>query len=205
VSDHTTPELLEFIHRWLPASPARVVEVGCGDGALTRRLGEEGYGALGVDPEAPEGNRFVRSTLEEFRFEAPLDAAVAIRSLHHLHDPARALDNLRALLKPGGRLVAFEFAVEHVDNAALNWLEARGLAHPVQESSLDEVIPLADLRAELEQRFHPLAAEPASYLAREAGREDLVADEEAALRAGLIKPTGMRLAYERPRLLEAPR
>jgi hypothetical protein len=35
------------------------------------------------------------------------------------------------------------------------------------------------------------------YLAREAHREDLVVAEEEAIRAGEIKPAGMRLVLER--------
>lgn len=115
---HLTPELLAFILRWLPPPPAHVLEVGCGDGALTRRLAERGFEALGLDPEAPDEDGFVGFTLEEFRSGAEFHATVAIRSLHHLHDPDRALDNLSALLRPGARLVVFEFAVENVDDAA---------------------------------------------------------------------------------------
>jgi SAM-dependent methyltransferase len=194
---HLTAELWDFILRWLPARPARVLDIGCGDGTLTRRLVREGYDATGLDPEAPREEGYLRDRLEDFRSRATFDAAVAVRSLHHLHDRVLALDNLQALLRPGGRVVAFEFAVEHVDAAALDWLDAKGIAHPVQESALDEVIPLAELRADLERRFRRLASEPATYLAREGGREDLVGDEEAAVRAGTLKPAGMRLAYER--------
>jgi SAM-dependent methyltransferase len=203
VSDHLTPELWSFILRWLPARPARVLDVGCGDGTLTRRLVDEGYDTTGLDPEAPREEGYLRDTLEEFRANATFDAAVAVRSLHHLHDRALALDNLKALLRAGGRLVAFEFAVEHVDEAARGWLEANEVAHPVQESDFDEVIPLLELRAELERRFRPLASEPATYLAREGGREDLVGDEDAAVRAGALKAAGMRLAYERARVKDS--
>jgi SAM-dependent methyltransferase len=197
VTAHLTPELWDFILRWLPARPARVLDVGCGDGTLTRRLVGEGYDATGLDPEAPREEGYLRDTLEEFRSQATFDAAVAVRSLHHLHDPVRALDNLQGLLRPGGRLIAFEFAVEHVDDAARQWLCGRGLPPPVGESSVDEVISLSELRVDLDRRFRLLASEPATYLAREADREDLVREEEAATRSGVLRPAGMRLAYER--------
>ena len=197
MSDHLTPELWDFILRWLPHRPARVLDVGCGDGTLTRRLEGAGYDATGLDPDAPREEGYLRDTLEEFRATATFDAAVAVRSLHHLHDPVLALDNLQALLRPGGRLVAFEFAVEDLDDDARRWLTAEGVAPPLSESGLNEVIPLAELRTELERRFAVLDSEPATYLAREAGREDLVGAEEAAVRAGILRPAGMRLAYER--------
>ena len=197
MSDHLTPELWDFILRWLPARPARVLDIGCGDGTSTRRLIREGYDATGLDPEAPREEGYLRDTLEEFRSKATFDAAVAVRSLHHLDDQVRALDNLQSLLRPAGRLVAFEFAVEHFDDDARRWLKAEGVAPPVSESGLDEVIPLGELRAELERRLLPLDAEPATYLARNGGREDLVGSEEEAVRAGILRPAGMRLAYER--------
>jgi SAM-dependent methyltransferase len=201
---HLTPELLEFVLRWLPTPPVRVIDVGCGDGALTRRLAGEGYDAVGLDPEAPEGEGFVRSTLEELPPGSEFDAAVAVRSLHHLRDPDLGLDNLHALLRPGGRLVAFEFAVENVDEAALRWLEERDLPPPVRESPIEEVIPLQQLRRQVERRFRLLAEQPTTYLVREAGREDLVGEEEAAVREGILRPAGMRLAYERFRLEDSP-
>jgi SAM-dependent methyltransferase len=197
VKRHLTPELWDFILRWLPERPARVLDVGCGDGTLTRRLIAEGYDATGLDPEAPREEGYLRDTLEEFRSTATFDAAVAVRSLHHLHDPVLGLDNLRALLRPGGRLVAFEFAVEHTDDDARRWLSSEGVAPPVSEPGLNEVTPLGELRAELERRFGVLGSEPATYLAREGGREDLVGAEEAAVRAGILRPAGIRLAYER--------
>jgi SAM-dependent methyltransferase len=201
---HLTPDLVAFIHRWLPPGPARVLDVGCGEGELTRRLVDDGYDALGLDPEAPPEPDLTRGALEDFRPDRLFDAAVAIRSLHHLHDPLSALDNLRRLLPPGGRLVAFEFALESVDDAALRWLEAEGLDPPVEESSRDEVIPLAELLDELGRRFRLLAQEPAAYLATEAGREDLAGREAAAISAGILRPAGMRLAYECARLEDSP-
>jgi len=195
---HLTPDLRDFVLRWLPGPPARVLDVGCGDGALTRLVAERGYETLGLAPGAPDKAGFTRATLEELESSQAFDAAVAVRSLHHLHDAGRALDNLRDAISPRGRLVAFEFAIEHVDAAAERWLAAQGLPHPVTEAGHHDVIPLERLRAELERRFRLLHAEPAPYLAREAGREDLVPAEELAIRAGEVKPAGMRLVLERP-------
>jgi SAM-dependent methyltransferase len=194
---HLVPELLDFVLAWLPRPPASIVEVGCGSGSLTRMIGEHGYDAIGIDPEAPDSPGFIRVTLEEFERDSEFDAAVAVRSLHHLHDLSRALDNLANALKPGARLVVFEFAVESVDAAADGWLAAHGLPRPVSDPAPDDVMPLGVVRAALDPYFRTLLAEPTTYLAHEADREDLVAAEERAIRDGELKPVGMRLVLER--------
>jgi SAM-dependent methyltransferase len=191
---HLTDDLLAFIRAWLPPPPARVLEVGCGDGALTRLLAQAGFDVTGLDPEAPEGEGFVRGSLEDFRADAPFDAAVAIRSLHHVHDLPRALDSLRAALRPEARLVLFEFAAEHYDDDARRWAAEHGIE---PKWNLEHVIPLAELRAALGERFQLLLDEPAAYLALEAGREDLATIEEAAIERGELRAAGALLVYER--------
>jgi SAM-dependent methyltransferase len=194
---HLVPDLVEFVLEWLPEPPARVVEIGCGSGSLTRLLSDHGYDLLGVDPDAPDEPGFVRLPLEAFERPPEFDAAVAVRSLHHVHDLDLALANLGDALKPGGRLVVFEFAIENVDAAAGRWLDAHGLPHPVSETDPHDVIPFESLRRPLELRFRTLFAERGTYLAREANREDLVGEEERAIGSGELKPAGMRLVLER--------
>ena len=65
----------------------------------------------------------------------------------------------------------------------------RGLPDPVSDPH-EHVIALAEWRAALQGSFDPILAEPAPYLAREAGREDLVAEEEAAIDAGRLRAAG---------------
>lgn len=193
---HFTNDLLEFIEHWLPPSPARVLEVGCGDGALTRHLISAGFETTGIDPDAPEGGPFRRITVEELESAEPFDAAVAVRSLHHVADPRRAVASLHSLISPGGRLVVFEFAVEHLDDAARRWLEDHGLGGELAHDYSD-VLRLSELERALTDGFRPLIREPAAYLARELGREDLHEQERAAVADGQLRPVGMKLAYER--------
>ncbi len=56
---------LDFAREHLPEPPARVLEVGCGQGELTTALAVAGYDVLGIDPLAPQGDRFRRILLEE--------------------------------------------------------------------------------------------------------------------------------------------
>ena len=59
-----------FVLKQLPPPPQRVLEVGCGrEGGLVELLTGAGYDVLGVDPHAPEGERFVRSEFQELEGE----------------------------------------------------------------------------------------------------------------------------------------
>jgi SAM-dependent methyltransferase len=199
---HLTPDLLAFVGHWLPRPPARVVDVGCGAGAMTRELWAQGYAVTGIDPEAPEGQAFVRTTLEDFASRAPFDAAVALRSLHHVGDLGQAVESLWRALAPGARVVVLEWAVERLDDSVWEWLARQGLedhAHADGHTSRvpPHVIPLTDVMAAMGQRFALRFEERGTFLARERGREDLHAVEEAAIAAGELQALGARLVYER--------
>ena len=144
--------------------------MGCGDGTSTRVLRERGYRALGVDPAAPDEPGFLRAGIEELDLSGEFDAAVAIRSLHHVHDLEAGVDALADALRPEARLVVFEFAIEAVDGAALRWCDDNGLRRPPRPETTPEVTPLAAVRIALERRFRPLDETPTPYHALEAGR-----------------------------------
>ena len=193
---HLTPDLLAFFGAWLPSPPARVVDVGCGAGAMTQELARRGYEATGLDPQAPEGTPFVRARLEDFAPEAAFDAAVALRSLHHVDDLGQAVERLWRALAPGARVVVLEWAVERVDDSVWDWLVRHGLEDEAQALP-PHVIPLETVMEAMEERFRLLFDERGTFLARERGREDLHAAEEAAIAAGELPALGARIVYER--------
>jgi SAM-dependent methyltransferase len=193
---HLTPDLLAFFGEWLPRPPARVLDVGCGAGAMTRELAGRGYEVTGVDPQAPDGPEFVRARLEDFAVAAPFDAAVALRSLHHVGDLEQAVESLSGAIQPVARLVVLEWAVERLDDSVWQWLAQHGFeddGHRVPP----HVIPLETVMAAMAARFRLLFEERGTFLARERGREALHAAEEAAIAAGELQALGARLVYER--------
>ena len=196
-ASHLNEELWTYLWLWLPAPPGDVLDVGCGGGTSTRVLRERGYCALGVDPAAPDEPGFLRAGLEELDRTGEFDAAIAIRSLHHVHGLERGVDALADALRPEARLVVFEFAIEAVDGAALRWCDSNGLRRPPRPESARDVTPLAEVRLALERRFRPLAETPVPYHALEAERPDLEAAERAEIAAGRLLPAGSRLAYVR--------
>ena len=121
---------LEFVREHVPAPPARVLDVGCGQGELTTSLAIAGYDVLGIDPLAPPGEYFRRLKLEDVEETERFDAVVAGFSLHHVSDLETGLDKIARLLQPGGVLVVDEFGWDRLDETTLDWLygQQRALA-----------------------------------------------------------------------------
>ena len=162
-------DVLAFVSAHLLPPPARVLEVGCGSGALARALVAAGYDLTAIDPKAPAGPPFVRVTLEELETPNHFDAVVAASSLHHLHDLPAALDRISGLLVPGGLLVVDDYAKERVDRPTAEWYyerrqaiaKAGGRAAPASfdeclrewQEDEAEIHTYAAMRPELDLRF----------------------------------------------------
>jgi 2-polyprenyl-3-methyl-5-hydroxy-6-metoxy-1,4-benzoquinol methylase len=99
-----------FVRDQLPAAPATVLEIGCGPlGGFVPACIDAGYDAIGVDPSAPEGSPYRRTTFEELDEPRRFDAIVASASLHHVDDLDDVLDRAKAMLVPGGTIVVVEW------------------------------------------------------------------------------------------------
>ena len=197
-----------FVLKQLPPPPQRVLEVGCGrEGGLVEELAAAGYEVLGVDPYAPEGDRFLQTTFQEANsslLREGFDAVVAGRVLHHVHPLDEGLDTLASLAP---LLVIDEFASDRIDLAAQQWYEgqhrmlrASGV-EPNGPSDLDEWrerhpdlhrhdVLLAALRARYDERV----LEWLPYLSRWLGRPGSEALEQTLIDAELIPPIGYRWA-----------
>jgi SAM-dependent methyltransferase len=199
-----TPPVFEFASAHLPSPPARVLDVGCGDGALTRELIARGYVARGIDPRAPEGPAFERIALEELRVERPYDAAIAVVSLHHVDDLARAIERLADAVAPGAVLIVDEFDRDRLDPPTTAWLghqrqalAAVGLGHAHEHEhtnagDLDHILPWDTVHAALGARFEERSVERVEYLYRYETHLALQPLERAMIEAGAISPTGVR-------------
>jgi SAM-dependent methyltransferase len=90
--------------------PARVHEVGAGDGRLVRALVDRGYVATGSDAFAPAaagaGSVIARTRAEATLPSNVFDVVIAWHVLEHLTEPQRALSAAVRALRPGGRLIA---------------------------------------------------------------------------------------------------
>ena len=125
--DIRTEETAAFVTRHLPLNPARVLDVGCGQGRLSAALQALGHkvSAIDMDAEAIEaargrGVRAQQVSLLDFE-GGPFDTVCFSYSLHHIHPLSAAMDALAAMLAPGGRVIVEEFAFERVDDATAAW------------------------------------------------------------------------------------
>lgn len=196
-----------FVASQLPAD-GRVLEVGCGQGALARALAAQGHDVVAIDPEAPAGAIFRGSSLEDFAEPGPFAAVVANRSLHHIHDLAGALDKIARLLGPDGRLVLNEHAFERFDQPTVRWhldrLRASGApasARRAWEADHAGLHTYRAMRAQLDLRFQQRFFAWVPYLYGELGDPDRRAEEQALIDTGGIQATDFRYVGQRPQEL----
>lgn len=187
-----------FVLTVLPPPPARVLEVGCGAGDLARALDGAGLKVLAIDPEAPEGPIFRRTTLEELEPTEPYDAAVARYSLHHIENLNSALDKISSLLLPRGRLVIEEFGWDRFDRSTAEWY-GREQGTSSVDSALAEwrrehegLHSYEAMRLALDARFSEQLFEWRPYLYRCLERDELEANEREAISEGQIQAVGFR-------------
>src|SRR5919201_5461220 len=115
-----------FVRSWLPAAPARVVDLGCGSaGGFVPILRANGYDAIGIAPQAPAAEHYQRTEFERAELPEPLEAIVASTSLHHVSDPAGVIDRIAGALTSGGVLVVVEWASEKFDEQTAQWCFSR--------------------------------------------------------------------------------
>jgi len=120
-----------------PKPGERILDLGCGDGALTEKLAATGATVVGVDA-SPEMVAAARARGLDARvmdgqsleFDHEFDAVLSNAALHWMRQPDAVLKGVRRALKPRGRLVA-EFGgagnVASVAEALIEALERRGI------------------------------------------------------------------------------
>jgi SAM-dependent methyltransferase len=193
--------LISFVLGSLPSSPARVLEVGAGNGELAARLRASGYDVVAIDPAS--NNPDVRAVpLHELDGEpGSFDAALAVVSLHHVEPLEESCRHLGTLVRPGGRLVIDELDMAQLDALAVRWfLDHRDHGHEV-EAGPEQIVaemqshlhPLSRVLAALEDSFEFGATERGPYLYRWAQRPELRDDEERAIGEGQVPATGARV------------
>jgi trans-aconitate methyltransferase len=119
-----------------PMPAERILDLGCGDGVLTRKIVAAGSEVVGLD-SSPDlcaaarrlGLEVVESSASDMAFKAEFDAVFSNAALHWMKDAARVIGNVARALRPEGRFVAEMGGykcVETIRRALIDELDGRG-------------------------------------------------------------------------------
>ena len=126
------------VFEWLAPQPGeQVLDLGCGDGALTEKLVAAGCRVIAIDSSAEQigaararGLDARRARAETLPFKEEFDAVFSNAVLHWIPDADGVIAAVHRALKPGGRFVA-EFGgagcVNTVRTALIAAADRRGL------------------------------------------------------------------------------
>ena len=117
----------DFVHRSLPSSARRILEIGCGSGELAASLSSDGLAVVAIDSDgdsvaaAQQLGVDARLAVWPVFEEGEFDAILFTRSLHHIHPLDEAVERAAESLVADGRIIAEDFAYEAADEETLRW------------------------------------------------------------------------------------
>lgn len=120
VVEHYLAKRVRYLQTHCP-SGGRILDVGCGTGALAGRLQAAGFSVTGIDPSqgmldvlarTHEGVTGTRADGAALPFdEGSFDMAITVAALHHVADPAavqRTLAEMVRVVRPAGQVVVWD-------------------------------------------------------------------------------------------------
>src|SRR5450432_4363692 len=120
-----------------PRAGERILDLGCGDGALTAKLAALGCQVTGVDASPQQIDAARKLGLdarvmngEALDFDSEFDAVFSNAALHWMRDPAKVIAGVHRALTPHGRFVAElggHGCVAKIKNALVEALNRRGV------------------------------------------------------------------------------
>jgi trans-aconitate methyltransferase len=96
-----------------PKAGEHILDLGCGDGALSEKIVAAGAVVVGIDESAQmldaaarRGIKVRQLDAHELDYRGEFDAVFSNAALHWMKDPDRVIAGVARALKPGGRFVA---------------------------------------------------------------------------------------------------
>ena len=125
-----------------PQSGERILDIGCGEGSLTKKIIDRGATVLGID-NSPEMIAAARANgvdalllpAEDMQFFAEFDAAFSNATLHWVLQKEQAARAIYRALKPGGRFageMGGEGNIARLQQVVDEEMILRGYAPPVE-------------------------------------------------------------------------
>ena len=210
----------DFVRRFLPQRPQRILEVGCGTGELASRLLQDGCAVVAIDSDHDSvvaarqlGVDASVAAWPDFD-DGNFDAILFTRSLHHIHPLDQALRRAVDSLADGGRIIVEDFAYESADEKTLRWfasairlIESEGLlvetdallsktetVNAWREDHGHELHTAAEIGAQLEKLFGDVVTEDAPYYFRYLSGAIAVAEKRDAILQALAEQEAARTA-----------
>jgi 2-polyprenyl-3-methyl-5-hydroxy-6-metoxy-1,4-benzoquinol methylase len=103
----------EFIQSKIP-TPARILDIGCGDGTFIKLMADHGWDATGLDPSLPftatpenlDGkSRLIGGTLADVPQNELYDVVTLWDVVEHVEQPHKLISDAAAHVAPGGMLI----------------------------------------------------------------------------------------------------
>jgi SAM-dependent methyltransferase len=194
-----------FMLESLPPPPARVLEVGAGDGELATTLAAAGYEVVAIDPVSAVDHVRPVPLRELDEPAGSFDAAVAVVAMHHVEPLDESVLRLAEVVRPGGALVLDEMDVARFDERATGWFLDHREPDDHEPGTPAEIVAwlrhhchdLATLEDALVESFELGPAARGPYLYRWARRLDMRGTEEQLIAAGRLPAVGVRLVGRR--------
>lgn len=119
-----------------PKAKERILDVGCGDGVLTKKIADAGASVVGLD-SSPDfcaaarhlGLEVIESSALDMKFSGEFDAVFSNAALHWIKDADCVIRNIAAALRPGGRFVGEmggHNCIHTIRHALIDELKQRG-------------------------------------------------------------------------------
>ena len=200
------PEVEDWVRANLPPRPARVLEVGAGEGELARSLRVSGYDVTAIDPKSDTHEVMPVALIDLPPRAFVYDAAVAVVSLHHVEPLEGSIRELAGVMSDGAPLLLDEFDAAALDERAAAWWLAQRHARGGDDSETPaelgpkmraKVHSIELLVSVLSRWFDVGPLERGTYLYRWHLDESVRAEEEELVARGELPRTGVRFIARR--------